>query len=147
MPDYPREKLIELFKALPQDIKDAASSEDTANTIQDICQKNGITEEEAISEITKNIGYSFLGLLAPTDLAYILEKEIGLEKKSAEATAAEIVRYIFLPVRPSMEALYKTEISTSIKPGTAGAVFRKTENRAGSEKPKIQQDKYREPIE
>jgi hypothetical protein len=147
MPDYPKEKLIELFRALPQDLKDSASSEDTANIIQEICQNNGITEEEAVSEITKNIGYSFLGLLPPVDLAYVLEKEIGLKKSSAETTAAEIIRYIFLPVRPSMEALYKTELSTSIKPGTAGAVFKKTESKTSSETPKIQKDKYREPID
>lgn len=150
MPNYPREKLIELFKALPQDLKDAASSEDTANTIQEICQKNGITEEEAVSEITKNIGYSFLGILPPADFAYILEKEIGLKKSSAEATAADIIRYIFLPVRPSMEALYKTEMNTSIKPGTAGAVFKKAENKTIPGRPQAsqaQRDKYMEPIE
>lgn len=118
MLDYPKKQLQELYKNLPKDLREAGFSKENARNIQEICTKNGITDEDIIFDVAKNVGYVFLGLLPPNEFSYILEKELKIEKSKAELITSEIVRFVFLPVRKSLEALYKTKINISIKPGS-----------------------------
>ena len=141
MPDYPKEQLRRLYKNLPKDLQEASYSQKVASNIQEICTKNGITDEDLIFEITKNIGHVFLGLLPPNEFSSVLEKELKIEKKKANNIASEITRFVFLPVKRSLEALYKIEIKPGLKPEAKPVSEPATE-----EKPK-RQDKYREPIE
>ncbi|GAG81460.1 unnamed protein product, partial [marine sediment metagenome] len=115
MPDYPKEQLRQLYKNLPKDLQEAGFSKENAKNIHEICTKNGITDEDTIFDIAKNVGYVFLGLLPPNEFSYILEKDLGLGKSKAELVTSEITRFVFLPVRSSLEALYKMKISPSIK--------------------------------
>lgn len=117
MPDYPKEQLQQLYKSLPKDLQEATFSKEVGRNIHEICTKNGIVDQDTISEIAKDVGYVFLGLLPPSEFAYILEKDLKLEKSKAEGIAAEITRFVFLPIRASLEALYKMEIRPSVKPG------------------------------
>lgn len=119
MPDYPKEQLSELYKNLPKDLQEATFSKEVGRNIQEICTKNGVADRDTISEVAKNVAYVFLGLLPPNEFSYVLEKELKLEKDKAEEIAAGITRFVFLPVRASLEALYKMEIRPSIKPGAA----------------------------
>ncbi len=119
MLDYPKEQLRQLYKNLPKDLQEAGFSKENAKNIHEICTKNGITDEGVIFDVAKNTGYVFLGLLPPNEFSYILEKDLELEKSKAELIASEITRFVFLPVRSSLEALYKMKISPSIKPGGA----------------------------
>ncbi len=148
MLDYPKKQLQELYKNLPKDLQEAGFSKENAKNIHEICAKNGITDEDVIFDVAKNTGYVFLGLLPPNEFSYILEKDLELEKDKAELIASEITRFVFLPVRNSLEALYKMKISPSIKPGSAvspeaSSSFEEDQPRAG--KPK-KSDGYREPI-
>ena len=136
MPDYPKEQLWELYKDLPKDLQKATFSEEVAANIQEICKKNGITDDDVIFDITKNIGYVFLGLLAPNEFSDVLEKELKIEKKKAKQISSEITRFIFLPLKKSLEALYQIKIK-------AGA---KTEVKETEKRPK-KIDKYKETIE
>ena len=140
MPNYPKEQLRELYKDLPKDLQKATFSEEVAANIQEICAKNDITDDDVIFDITKNIGYVFLGLLAPNEFSGVLEKELKIEKKKAEQTSSEMTRFIFLPLKKSLEALYQIKIKPGIKePASAKAT-------TGKGKPK-RKDKYRETIE
>ena len=67
MADYPKEQLWELYEQLPEKLQKATFSEEIGQTIQDICNKNGVADNDLIFNITKNVGYVFLGLLAPND--------------------------------------------------------------------------------
>ncbi len=133
MPDYPKEQLRELYKDLPKDLQKATFSEEVAANIQEVCKENGITDDDVIFDITKNIGYVFLGLLAPNEFSDVLEKELKIEKKKAKQISSEITRFIFLPLKKSLEALYQIEIKAE-----KIQMEKKTE-----EKPK-RKDKYRE---
>lgn len=141
MPDYPKEQLWELYKNLPEDLQKAAFAEEVANNIQEICTKNGVTDDDIIFDVAKNIGYVFLGLLPPNEFEEVLEKELKIEKKKAEKLSSQITRFVFLPVKKSLEALYKIEIKTGIKP-TAAPLPTETPKKKTKKK-----DKYREPIE
>jgi len=144
MPDYPQEQLWQLYKGLPKDLQEAGFSEKVAQNIHEICTKNGIRDEDIIFDVSKNVGYVFLGLLPPDEFSYILEKDLKIEKIKAELIAAEIIRFIFLPVRASLEALYKMEIKPSVK-SERGETPSSSETPSSGKKNK--KDTYREPVE
>jgi len=139
MPDYPKEQLRELYNNLPEDLQKAAFSKKVAQNIYEVCNKNGITNEDALFDISKNIGYVFLGLLPPNELSIVLEKDLKIEKNKASQVASEIARFVFLPVKKSLEALYKIEIKPGIKPKTVPL------EKTPEKKPK-RSDGYRESI-
>jgi len=141
MPDYPKEQLWELYKNLPKDLQKTTFSKEVAANIQEICTKNEVTDDDLIFDITKNIGYVFLGLLPPNELSDVLEKELKIEKSKAEQIASEITRFVFLPVKKSLEALYKIEIKPGVKPKVTSLP---SETELPKKKPK-KGDKYREP--
>ena len=143
MPNYPKEQLWELYKDLPKDLQKATFSKEVAANIQEVCKENGITDDDVIFDITKNIGYVFLGLLPPNEFSDVLEKELKLNKKTAEQVASEITRFVFLPVRKSLEALYQIKMKASSK--------LKKEDQPTADQPKAgkpkRKDRYREIIE
>lgn len=136
--DYPKEQLWKLYEALPEDLKEAIFSERTADAIYDICQRNGLKKE--MSDIAKYTGYVMLGLLAPNDFQKTLAEELKLENDVAKKVALEINRFVFFPIKSSLEALYKIEIEKPIGP---------TKESSPEIKPTAKQkrDIYREPIE
>lgn len=140
MPDYPKEQLRELYKDLPKNLQKATFSEEVAANIQEVCKENGITDDDVIFDITKNIGYVFLGLLAPNEFSDVLEKELKIEKKKAKQINSEITRFVFLPLKKSLEALYQIKIKTTSKLGQP------TADQPKAEKPK-KKDVYRETTE
>jgi len=107
--------------------------------IQEICAENGITDNDVIFDITKNTGYVFLGLLSPNELSNILEKELKIEKKIAEQVASKITRFVFLPVKKNLEALYQIKMKAETKTKTK-------ETEEVKNRPK-RKDRYRETIE
>jgi len=134
--DYPKEQLRELYKDLPKDLQKATFSKEVAANIQEVCKESDITDDDIIFDITKNIGYVFLGLLAPNEFSDVLEKELKIENKKAEQVSSEITRFIFLPLKKSLEALYQIKIKAG-----------KTQpEKKAEEKPK-RKDRYREKIE
>lgn len=142
MPDYPKDQLWQLYKELPKDLQEAGFSEKVTQNIHEICAKNDISDEDIIFDVIKNVGYVFLGLLPPNELQDILEYELKIEKVKAEKIANEISRFVFLPLKKSLEALYKIKIKPGIKPTIDPSVKEIFEE----EKPK-KKDTYREPIE
>ncbi len=135
---YSREQLWEFYKKLPEELKEAAFSIEAADVIQGVCQRNKI-EEDKISKITEYVGNVLLGLLPPEDFQNTLEEELKLEKETIEKVAQEINRFIFYPVKPALEQLYKTGAVS--KEETERPVIEKTERKPAKE------DIYKEPIE
>lgn len=109
MPNYPKEQLQELYKDLPETLQEALFSEKVADNINEVCKKNKVEGKE-VSEITKNIGYVFSGLLAPSEFRKTLEEEMGLDKKTSGNIASEIEALVFLPLKKELEGLYQEKI-------------------------------------
>ena len=141
---YTSDQFWKLYEELPKELKDALFAEETGNNLYEICQKNGI--EEDLDEIVDLVGQVLVGVLAPEDFQGALEKELKLKKESAKKVSREINRFIFYPVRPALEELYKIEIA---KP--AGMEGPKPRIAAEDEEEKpitpAKEDVYREPIE
>ena len=140
---YTSEQFWKLYEKLPQELKDALFAEETGNNIYEICERNGISEN--LDQIVEYVGQVLVGVLPPDELPETLEKEIKLEKEVAKKVSQEINRFIFYPVKTSLEELYKVEIApiagTPVKPPPAGKKL--------EEKPEAQKrmDVYREPVE
>ena len=142
MPEYPKEQLSQLYKDLPKDLKEALFSEENSRNLREICFKNGVRDEDIIFEIIKNLGYVFLGLLVPNELQDVLEKGLKIEKSKAEQITSEISRFIFLPIKNSLETLYNIEIKAGLKP----KITPLSPKTARKREPKIK-DGYRESVE
>jgi hypothetical protein len=142
---YPREQLWELYESLPDDLKKALFSEKTAQTIDDICKRNNLEEKTPL--IAQQIGYVLLGLLPPDDFQKTLIEELQLDNNTAKKVSLEVSRFVFFPVKSSLEMLYKTTIEKPLI-SEKETVFKEkpadTEVKAVRKKVK---DVYREPIE
>jgi len=134
---YTSEQFWKLYEKLPQELKDALFAEETGNNIYDICKRYGILEN--LEEIVEYVGQVLVGVTPPDEFQEALEKELKLEKDIAKKTAQEINRFIFYPVKPLLEELYKIEIAPPAAPKVAPPP---------EEKPTVpKEDIYREPFE
>lgn len=136
--EYSKEEVWKLYLNLPEELKEIATSGESSEIIYEICKRNGA--EEKSKEIIKYVGYVLLGVLPPDDFQEILEKELGLEEKVAKKVFHEISRFIFYPVKSSLEELYKIEIAPPAGPTAVPPSPKRT-----TVPPK--EDVYREPIE
>ena len=136
---YTPEQFWKLYEKLPQELKDALFAEETGNAIYDICKRNGA--EENLDQIVEYVGQVLVGVLPPEEFQETLEKELKLEKDVVKNVAREINRFIFYPVKSSLEELYKIEIAPPAKPTGITP--------PPEEKPSAppRKDVYREPIE
>jgi len=129
--EYSPEKIWKIYRNLPENLKEAIFSVETADNIYNICEKNGI---DKVSRVAKLVGYTLLGLLPPEKLQRMLKKELKITPALAKKVTQEISRFIFYPVRKSLSEIYKIETLHQ-------------EIETASQESKKTQDIYREPIE
>ncbi len=136
--EFTRDQLWKLYKDLPSELKEAIFALETIDSIYDICSRNEIENAQGVA---KGIGYVLLGVLPPDDFQETLKKDIGLDQEKAKKVAQEINRFIFYPVKPALEEIYKIEIAPPAKPTGVTP--------PPEEKPTTppSKDTYREPIE
>ena len=108
-----REKYRKLYKELPEDLQEAAFSVEVDDNINDVCRKYKVYNK--VDKITEHIGNVFFGLLSPDSFQETLEKEVGIEVETAKRVTTEIYRYVFYPVKESLEKLYRMEIAPLAK--------------------------------
>jgi len=94
---------------------------------------------EEVGQISECVGQVLMGLLPPSDFQKEIQGRVGIPEVLAGAVTREINRFIFYPVKPALEQLYKIEIAPSEKPGV------ETEQKKPEALPT--KDTYREPIE
>lgn len=100
---YNREQLWKLYKELPEDLQEALFSEETTNTISDICEKNNINDSRKITEI---IGLVLLGLLPPSELEKTLKKDLSLSAEKSKKVFGEINSFLLYPLKNVLTDLY-----------------------------------------
>ena len=160
--EYSREQLWKLFETLPQELKEAVFSEDTAETINQTCSRNGI-EDERISEVARYTGRVLMGILLPKDFQSTIQKEARLDEKTAKNITDDINRLVFFtrkeaisnlhgirtskPERVSTAKIPEDEIIQSADSAEIGEEAE--EETASEEKPTRGKgpDTYREPVE
>ena len=141
---YTKTQLWELYKKLPEELKEAISSLDNTDNIYDICEQNNVPEE-IIPDISRVVGHVLLGVLLPDQFQSVLEQELSLEKETAKKVAREINRFVFYPVKPLLEDLHKIEINPPA--GEKQKTEVKIETETEKKEAQLSKDTYREPIE
>jgi len=150
--EYSKEELWNLYKKLPEELKEAIFSEATADNIFNICTRNEI-EDDRISEIARYVGRVLMGVLPPDEVQKTLEKELGLKIDLAKKVTQEISRFIFYPIKPVLEELYKIEIAPLTKPSVVPPTTKPLEGAPPievspeEEIERTKEDIYRETIE
>lgn len=111
---YTQEQIWKLFEKIPKELKEAISSPDTADSVWIVCESNDLDID--ISGLARIVRDVMLGILPPDEFQITIEKELRLKKDVAKKVAQEINRFIFYPVKTSLEELYKIEIAPPVKP-------------------------------
>lgn len=111
---YTREQFWKLYEKLPQELKDVLFDEKTSDNIYDVCEKNKVLENH--DQIVDYVGQVLIGVLPLTDFQNVLEQELKLKKDVAKKVSQEINRFVFYPVKASLEELYNIEINPPAKP-------------------------------
>jgi len=146
---YTQEEILKLFKKLPEELKEAIYSDETANHILDICERNKI-EKGSIGVMVSDVLY---GLLPLNEFQKTIEQELKLEEEKAKKITREVSRFIFYPVRIYLEKLYEIEItpyttpSPSIeKESTREKIATEKDEEIEKAKEELETDRYRESI-
>ena len=151
--EHTPEEIRKLLAKLPEELKETLFAEATSDTIYGSCERYGISEEKA-AEVSKFVGDVLIGLLPPNEFQGALEKELNLDSETAKKVAREITRYVFFPVKASLEELYKIEVTPAGTTATPTSTARPEARMV--ERPRVQPtekeektgaDVYRESLE
>lgn len=139
---YPPEKFWKLYKKIPQELKDALFENETDNDVYEVCERNDISEEyDQVITLVTNV---LLGVLPLEEFEKNLNTELNLEKTQSKKIIQEIYRFVFYPLKASLEELYGTEIlSKSAEKKSLKSEVSLPEKESTPPK----KDTYKEPIE
>ncbi len=104
MKEISQDKLWAIYETLPNELKDAIFSEDTADAIWNICKLHNV---EQISDTAKIVGHSLMGLLPPETIAATLQSQLGLSQNTAKKMGMEIEHFIFNSIKEELNSLYQ----------------------------------------
>ncbi len=103
------------YASLPDNVKEAISSVDSANKIQAIAKKYKLHIDQT-GELGTQVGLVMLGILAPRDFVAALAKELALTPELARSVATEVNEQIFTPIRDSLKKIHHLEPGTTETP-------------------------------
>lgn len=139
------------YEKLPDNIKEALFSEENFNIVSEICEKNGITDEETKSQLVKYVGKTLMGLLPIREFAIVLELELNLDTEVARNISWDIDSRIFSHLRISLNKLYSPDVAEKKELVDNTKKEEQAEPKTESLKEKIPQpvnpkDRYKEPL-
>jgi len=134
MEEYTKEQLQELYGQLPKDLQDAVYSNKIGELVRDACQKNGL--QDSFTNILKQVGYVFLGILPPDEFKKVLNNPAVFSKLNNE---------IFFNLKNSLDPLYGIKLEKVPEAKHAPAA----EKKPVPQQPKGENgsDRYLEPLE
>lgn len=139
MPKYSKEQFLELYKSLPQELKQVFDNEKTMDVLEDASIKYDLSNEQA-EQLVDAVGEVIMGLLPPAEFKQRL-KDAGIKKDVIEKINLNVYRFIFYPARESLAELYQAQIEIP-----QGYVPQEDSVGQSAKGPK-RKDAYREPIE
>ncbi|MCK4918424.1 MAG: hypothetical protein KAS02_01405 [Candidatus Pacebacteria bacterium] len=101
-------QLEEKFLSIPEDIREAISSNEVNERLLTLAHKYELQYDEA-EELTKEIGYIMLGLKPKTNFIKNIQKATQLDFKKSKTLAEEINNTIFTDIRESLKQIHKLE--------------------------------------
>ena len=135
---YTKKQFWQLYEKLPQELKDAVFAEETDDSIYEACKSNEVLDNH--EQIVEFVGQVLIGVLRPDEFQETIEQGLELNKNVAKKMTQEINRFVFFPVKKSLEDIYSMEITPPAQMKIPGPI------KKGSVK-KGRKDTYREPVE
>lgn len=135
---YTKEQYWKLFQKLPEELKNQMLSEETADNVFNVCDRNDIEE---VTVVSSSVGDVLVGILPPDKFQEAIEEKLELSKEVAKKVAQEIYRFILYPVKADLEKLYRMEIAPLAKMPVTPPPLEKPPT------PSVKEDVYRELIE
>jgi len=96
---------MDKYRELPEDVREAIFSVDSADIIQSISKKNNLTVDK-MSELADEIGLLMLGVTEPKDFISNISRRLGVDKKTAHDITAEVNEKIFSKIRESLKKIH-----------------------------------------
>ena len=137
-----QKQFFKLYNKLPEEVQKAIDSSELRTDLDNVCDKYDVVSD--FHHLRKCIEGVLLGLTPPNEFEEIIQKEIGLDKEKARNVTREINRFIFYPIKSSLEDLYNMEIAPIAKMKVVLPVNK--EEKIEKKKP-AKSDTYREPID
>lgn len=103
MQEYSRQQLNGTFKQLPMPVKTVITSEETAETIDQIGTKFNLHIDEK-GKLGSELGLMLMGLRSPQDFATALKTKIGISDEVTRQIVGEVNTQIFIPLKEQMQA-------------------------------------------
>ncbi len=120
MPGYSNEQLMTAFKMLPNDVREAILSVNTAEVIKQTADKYKLMIDKA-GQLADETGLVMLGLTHPNQFIADLAERLEIDKKLAKEIAEEINSRIFFPVRENLKKIHQIAAGTLIPESEVGA--------------------------
>lgn len=160
------EEYHDKFSALPEDVKEAISSVNSAEKIRQVASKHKLHIDQ-VGELGTQTGLVMLGVLPPRDFVKAIVDKLQVTPEVARAIAADINTEIFNQIRESLKKIHHLDFSgegsaapTPIKEAPPASMFATKTSEAVAinkpeavitptdlaNKPKKEFDPYREAI-
>jgi hypothetical protein len=101
-----KNEYLEIYKKLPEQVRDLFWSEEVALIIKKLEQRYGI-KKSAVPVIT---GFVLLGLIPLSNLPKVIRIKARISEEEAEDLADDIKRHILLPVKSFLEEEYEEKL-------------------------------------
>lgn len=105
MKTYTEEEIIEKYKELPPDVRDAIFGVDSTRTIEEIGKKYKLTIDK-LGDLSNEIRVLMLGITEPKDFISNISRRLGVDKKMAHDITAEVNEKIFSKIRESLKRIH-----------------------------------------
>lgn len=102
---YTKEELMEIYRGLPEEIKDAMFSPLTTDIFDAIKEKQALTDEqrEIMSVYT---GFLMMGVLPPEKYVSTLIEKMGIDREKVASIAQIINRDLFNPIKDILKEVH-----------------------------------------
>jgi len=132
---YSKEQIDALFSELPADVKEAITSVDTMDIINELKEKYKLHIDQ-IGQLSAQITLVMAGAASPDRFISDIESSMRISKETAQAITGEVNEKIFRTIRNTLKDIQLKERPEELKKESKNAVPQKP----------IVTDPYREPI-
>jgi len=110
--EYNTEQLIEIYKTLPEDIKNALDSVDTLDAVEEIGIKYKLhMDQEGV--LNNETGKVLLGLTDPVTFVDTISSKLGIDRTIASQIVGDINEKILLKVKDSLKQIHRQKSGES----------------------------------
>ena len=96
---------MSMYRALPQDLKDALYGVDTTQAIQTVGRAYGLHIDQ-MGELANAIGQIILGVLHPRDFTKHIKTELQIDEQKPSALTREVNLSVFTKIRESLKRIH-----------------------------------------